>query len=375
MRRYLCAPDSFKGSLSATAAAKAMAEGIRACYPEAEIDECPIADGGEGTVDALIRATAGDFRTTRVADPLGRPVDATWGLLGGQEIPTAVIEVAAASGLTRLTAEERNPMLTSSFGTGQLMIDAAAKGAKRIVLGLGGSATTDGGGGIALALGIRFFDTEGKEFESFTGADLGRVHRIDDSERQLREVEIIICRDVDNPLTGSKGAAAIYGPQKGATPEQVIQLDQGLSQLGELWLEQLGVDVRTQAGAGAAGGIGGGVIAMLGAETRSGIATILNVVGFQRRVEGATLCLTGEGQLDMQSLTGKACMGVAQAAQAQGVATTAIVGRLDLENDAALQELGMSVVELAPGTSIEDSMQNAAQLLRDRSAAVVLGTA
>ena len=235
-----------------------MAEGIRACYPEAEIDECPIADGGEGTVDALVRATAGDFRTARVADPLGQPVDATWGLLGGQEIPTAVIEVAAASGLTQLTAEERNPMLTSSFGTGQLMIAAAAAGAKRIVLGLGGSATTDGGGGIALALGIRFFDTEGKELESFTGADLGRVHRIDDAQRQLQEVEIVICRDVDNPLTGPNGAAAIYGPQKGATPEQVIQLDQGLSQFAHLWLDQFGIDVRTQVGAGAAGGIGRG---------------------------------------------------------------------------------------------------------------------
>ena len=350
-----------------------MADGIRACYPDAEIDECPIADGGEGTVDTLVRATAGDFRTTRVDDPLGRPVDAAWGLLGGQDIPTAVIEVAAASGLTRLSAAERNPMRTSSFGTGQLMLAAAEAGAKRIMLGLGGSATTDGGGGIALALGIQFFDTEGKEFASFTGADLGRVHRIDAAQRQLRNVEIVICRDVDNPLTGPDGAAAIYGPQKGATPEQVNLLDQGLSQLSRLWLEQFGVDVRMQAGAGAAGGIGGGIVAMLGAETRPGIATILNVVGFQNRVKGATLCLTGEGQLDIQSLTGKACMGVAQLAQAQGVPTIAIVGRRDLKDDAALQKLGMCVVELSPGTAIEDSMHNAAQLLRDRTTAVVLG--
>lgn len=371
MRRYLCAPDSFKGSLSAPAAGAAMASGIRASFPDAVVDECPIADGGEGTVEALVRATAGEFRTTRVTDPLGRPIDATWGLLGKQEVPTAVIEMAAASGLTLLEAGERDPTRTSSFGTGQLMVAAAEAGAQRILLGLGGSATTDGGGGAAMALGVRFFDAAGVPLDSFTGADLERVQRIETSGRRFANLQIVICRDVDNLLTGPDGAAAVYGPQKGATPTQVTQLDHGLDHIAGIWAEQLGIEVRSEVGAGAAGGMGGGITAMLGAETRSGIETVLDVVGFRQRVRGAILCLTGEGQLDSQSLSGKACVGVAKAAQAEGVETVAIVGSLRLDDDSALREFGMRAIELAPGVSTEESMQGAAELLSERAAKAV----
>ncbi|MEE2885805.1 MAG: glycerate kinase [Planctomycetota bacterium] len=371
MRRYLCAPDSFKGSLSAPAAGAAMASGIRASFPDAVIDECPVADGGEGTVEALVRATAGEFRTTRVTDPLGRPIDATWGLLGKQEVPTAVIEMAAASGLTLLEAGERDPTRTSSFGTGQLMLAAAEAGAQRVLLGLGGSATTDGGGGAAMALGVRFFDAAGAPLDSFTGADLERVQRIETSGRRFANLQIVICRDVDNLLTGPDGAAAVYGPQKGATPTQVTQLDHGLDHIAGIWAEQLGIEVRSEVGAGAAGGMGGGITAMLGAETRSGIETVLDVVGFRQRVRGAILCLTGEGQLDSQSLSGKACVGVAKAAQAEGVETVAIVGSLRLDDDSALREFGMRAIELAPGVSTEESMQGAAELLSERAAKAV----
>lgn len=371
MRRYLCAPDSFKGSLSAPAACAAMATGIRASFPDAVVDECPVADGGEGTVEALVRATAGEFRTSRVTDPLGRPIDAKWGLLGKQDVPTAVIEVAAASGLTLVEAGERDPTRTSSFGTGQLMVAAAEAGAQRIVLGLGGSATTDGGGGAAMALGIQFLDAAGVPLGSFTGADLERVQRIETSGRRFPNLEIMICRDVDNPLTGPDGAAAVYGPQKGASSAQVTQLDHGLDHLAGIWAEQLGIDVRSQVGAGAAGGMGGGIVAMLGAKTRSGIETVLEVVGFRERVRGAILCLTGEGQLDSQSLTGKACVGVAKAARAEGVETAAIVGRLQLDSDSALREFGMRAIELAPGVSTEESMRRATEFLSTRTAAVV----
>lgn len=374
MRRYICAPDSFKGSLSAPAAAAAMAAGIRAGCPDAEIDECPIADGGEGTVEALVRATGGELRSSRVSDPLGRPIDATWGLLGGQRTPTAVVEVAAASGLTLLETRERDATKTSTFGTGQLMDAAARAGARRVILGLGGSATTDGGGGAAMALGVRFYDAHGIKLDSFCGADLQRVHRVDTASRRLDDIEIIICRDVDNPLTGPRGAAAVYGPQKGASESQVRQLDQGLEHLAGIWKEQLGVDVRAQVGAGAAGGMGGGIAAMLGADTRSGIATVLEAVGFAERVRSATLCLTGEGRLDSQSLTGKACVGVAQAARAAGVQTAAFVGQLESGGGSAWGELGMQVVEISGGITTQESMRRAAELLSARVTEFIRGS-
>lgn len=222
-----------------------------------------------------------------------------------------------------------------------------------------------------MALGVRFFDAAGVPLDSFTGADLERVQRIETSGRRFANLQIVICRDVDNLLTGPDGAAAVYGPQKGATPTQVTQLDHGLDHIAGIWAEQLGIEVRSEVGAGAAGGMGGGITAMLGAETRSGIETVLDVVGFRQRVRGAILCLTGEGQLDSQSLSGKACVGVAKAAQAEGVETVAIVGSLRLDDDSALREFGMRAIELAPGVSTEESMQGAAELLSERAAKAV----
>jgi glycerate kinase len=320
----------------------------------------------------LVRATDGEFCTTWVKNPLGAGIQARWGWLGDRRDATAVIEMAAASGLTLLSTGELDPLRTTTFGTGQLIAAAIATGARHILLGLGGSATHDGGCGAAMALGVRFFDAQRRRLETpIRGGDLGRIARIDTSGLNTGGASITICRDVDNPLCGPTGAAAVYAPQKGATAEQVARLDRDLARLGARWRDQLGVDVTTLAGAGAAGGMAGGLIAMLGATARPGIDVVLDAVGFDERIAGATLCLTGEGALDGQSLAGKACLGVAKAAHRAGVPTCAIVGRLRLVDDARLRAVSMTAVELAPGLATADSMERAAALLEARTAEVV----
>ncbi len=366
--KVLIAPDKFKGSLTASNAAKAMARGVRRAVATAQIDECPIADGGEGTVDALISATQGERIQTYVSQPhppFRRTVMATWGVLGGG-MNVAVIEMAAASGLVLVPAAERDPTKTSTYGTGELILAAAERGAKKIIVGIGGSATNDGGCGAAQALGVRFVTHAGSAITlPITGGMLCDIAGIDTSQvaRCIREMEIIVACDVRNPLTGPDGASAIYGSQKGATSDQVVALDRGLTHLAMLWRKELRKEVEAMPGAGAAGGLGGGLVAFLGARLQSGAELILTAVRFRERVRGCDLCLTGEGTLDEQSFSGKACAAVAQAAREAGVQTIALVGSMNITADQA-HHAGLSeVYVIGKGLTVEESMRRAPELV------------
>jgi len=375
-KRILCAPDSFKGSLSAVAASEAMAAGIRRALPDAEVDLCPVADGGEGTVAAMVAATRGELREAEVMGPTGQSVRACWGLLGQAptEPRTAVLEMAAASGLTLVPAGIRNPMKTTTYGTGQLLAAALDAGATRILLGLGGSATNDGGSGMAMALGTRFVDTSGTVIDvPISGELLPQIARIDVSgiDPRLHDTELLGLCDVWSPMTGPEGAAHTYGPQKGATEQQVQQLHAGLAHLAELFRQQLGVDVAQERGAGAAGGMGGGLLAFMGATLRSGIQMVLEYSGFDDRVRGCDLCLTGEGRLDGQSAVGKACIGVAKAARRHGVPTVALVGSTGRDVNKCL-DAGLAGYEvIGQGLSEHESMSRAAELLASAVGRVV----
>jgi len=314
--RILCAPDKFKGTLTAADAAGAMARGAER-VGRVETDCCPVADGGEGTLEALVAALGGRFEHVTVGDPLGRPVRASWAITpdGG----TAIVELARASGLALLSADERDPSRTTTYGTGELIAAAMRKGCEEIIVGIGGSATCDGGAGLAQALGARFFDSAGRLIEGpMTGGRLMAIARFEPPP----DVPLIrVASDVVNPLCGPEGAAAVYGPQKGATADQVAALERGLSHLAGI----VGGEP-AQAGAGASGGAGFGLAAMCGATLEPGINLVLEAVGFDVRCRCASLVLTGEGRLDEQSGYGKACSGVARAAARLGIPVTAIVG-------------------------------------------------
>lgn len=324
--RILVAPDSFKGTLSAVDVCRAVDEGIRRTHDDVDVELVPIADGGEGTVDAFVLAAGGQRHRTRVSGPYREAVDAEWAVLPDG---TAVVEIAAAAGLP-LVGTDRRTHDATTYGVGELIREAARSGAARLVVGLGGSASTDGGCGAAAACGVRFLDAAGTEFVP-TGADLTRIARIDTDglDRTVAKLAIEAMCDVDNPLTGEQGAAAVFGPQKGADPAMVRLLDDGLSHLAEVVRRDLGVDVVATPGAGAAGGLGGGMIAFLGAELRSGVEAVLDVVGFDERLRGAAAVVTGEGSFDAQSFHGKVVQGVARRAQRAGVPVHVLAGRVD----------------------------------------------
>lgn len=346
--RIIIAPDSYKGSMTAAEVATAMAKGVRRLFPEAELDLVPMADGGEGTVQALVDATGGRLITATVTGPLEEPVEATFGLLGDGQ--TAVIEMAQASGLPLVAPERRNPLLTTTYGTGELIRHALDQGARRLIIGIGGSATNDGGVGMAQALGARFLDANGEQIPAGGGA-LGALERIDLSklDPRLAATGITVACDVDNPFTGERGAAAVFGPQKGATPEVVQRLDANLRHLAALIRRDLGHDVEQVPGAGAAGGLGGGLLAFLGAELRRGVEIVVDAVGLTERCAGAALCLTGEGGTDFQTVRGKTPMGVARAAKAHGVPVICISGGLGREYH-QVYEVGIdAVTSIMPG--------------------------
>ncbi len=325
--KIVVAPDSFKGTLTAVEVAACIRRGLGRVLPEAEIVELPLADGGEGFVETMVAATGGAIEMVEVEDPLGRPIQAHFGMLPGRR--TAVIEMASASGLPLLEPAERNPLRTSTYGTGQLVHAALDRGARHILLGIGGSATVDGGLGMASALGVKFFDEQGVEIGK-TGGDLAELSSIDARSRdsRLRDTRVEVACDVDNPLTGERGAAAVFGPQKGATPDMVERLDSDLARLARVIQRDLGVEVDTVPGAGAAGGLGAGLLAFLGARLRSGVTLVLDHVGFEKVVAGADLVITGEGRLDGQTLHGKLPAGVARSAAALGCPTLALAGAL-----------------------------------------------
>lgn len=365
IRRVVVAPDSFKGSASARVAAEALARGLRRALPGVQVETVPMADGGEGTVEAVVEATGGRYVQTRVVGPLGEPVWARFGIVGDGS--TAVIEMAAASGLPLVPPHRRNPMVTTTFGTGELIRAALDEGVRRILVGIGGSATVDGGAGAAQALGVRLLDAEGRPL-GFGGGELGRLARIEMAGRdpRLAEVEVLVACDVTNPLYGPEGAAAVYGPQKGATPEMVAILDRHLRHLADLIRRDLGVDVSTLPGGGAAGGLGAGLVAFCGARLSPGVQLVMEAVRLQQRLAGADLVVTGEGAMDRQTRFGKTPAGVGLLARRLGVPAVAVVGTIgdDVDED-VLQACGLdAVLSMVPGPMpLDEAMARSEQLL------------
>ena len=364
--KIVIAPDSFKGSLAAPQVAEAIARGWQAVFPAAECLLRPMADGGEGTVDAVLAAAGGERRTCTVSGPLGTPVEAHWGWLDNG---TAVIEMAAASGLHRVAADQRDILRACSQGTGELIRQALDAGARHIILGLGGSATNDGGAGLLRALGVRLLDSAGQPLAP-GGAALARLAEIDLSglDPRLAQVPVLVAADVDNPLCGPHGASAVFGPQKGASPEQVRLLDAALTHYAERMAATLGTDHSTEPGAGAAGGLGFAARALLGARFRPGIAVVAELCGLAEAVQGADLVITGEGRLDAQTLHGKTPLGVARIAHAAGVPVIALAGSLG-EGYQRLYAAGLSAAfSLAPGPiDLRQACADAAALLQARA--------
>jgi len=326
--RIAVAPNAFKGTLTALEAATCIERGLTAALPGASIIKIPMADGGDGTAAAVVKATGGRRVTSRVSDPLGRKVAATWDLAGDGR--TAVIEMATASGLALLARQEWNPLVTSTFGTGELILKALGRKVRKVLVGIGGSATNDGGMGMACALGVKFLGRDGRELAHCGGGALRQLAHIDmrGLDRRLRDVEVEVACDVDNPLTGPRGAARVYGPQKGATPAMVRQLDAGLRQLAAVLRRDVGVDVGSAPGAGAAGGLGAGLMAFAGGRLRPGIDIVIEAVGLAGRLRGCDLVVTGEGRMDGQTVFGKAPAGVARVARSLGIPVIAICGSL-----------------------------------------------
>lgn len=365
------APDSFKGSLTAAEAASAISRGVQQVFPDAALVEAPMADGGEGTLAALVQSTGGRMVSRTVLGPLSAPVEAAFGMLGDEE--TAVIEMAAASGLLLVPPAERNPTITTTYGTGELIRAALDLNARRILVAIGGSATNDGGAGMIQALGGRLLRADGTLIGP-GGAALLELDTIDlsDLDPRLAEVELLVACDVDNPLTGPRGASAIYGPQKGATPEMVELLDRALGHLGDLIERDLGVDVRDRPGAGAAGGLGAGLMGFLGADLRPGIEVVMDAVRFDSMVEGATLVITGEGRTDGQTMAGKVPLGVARRAAQHGVPVIVISGAVTPDADALLDHNIAALLSITDGPiPLEEAMARAAELL-ERAAARAL---
>ncbi|HDL5699560.1 TPA: glycerate kinase [Mannheimia haemolytica] len=325
--KIVIAPDSFKESLTALEVAQAIQQGFARVFPEAEYQLVPMADGGEGSVQSLIDATHGSLQKISVIAPLANSVEAFFGLSGDKK--TAFIEMAAASGLHLVPIEQRNPLVTTSYGTGQLIKAALDLGVEKIILGIGGSATNDGGVGMLQALGARFLNTEQQEI-SFGGEALSQIQQIDLSslDSRLKQVEFEVACDVDNPLCGERGASAIFGPQKGATTEMVKTLDHALLHFAETVKSQLGIEIAEKAGAGAAGGMGGGLLLLPNVMLRSGVQIILEATELAEKLVDADLVVTGEGRMDAQSIAGKTPIGVAKTAKQFGKPVIAIVGSL-----------------------------------------------
>ncbi|HLO04593.1 MAG TPA: glycerate kinase [Symbiobacteriaceae bacterium] len=365
--RIILAPDSFKGSMTAVEAAAAMARGVRQVYPAAEVVELPLADGGEGTVDALVRGSGGELVTLPVRGPLGGPVEASFGLLGDGE--TAIIEMAAASGLLLVRPEQRNPGRTTTWGTGELIRAALDRGARQILVGLGGSATNDGGAGLLQALGARLLRADGTPIEP-GGEGLLELDQIDltNLDARLSAVDLVAACDVTNPLTGPTGASAVYGPQKGATPDQIERLDRALALFATVVARDLGRQVAQTPGAGAAGGVGAGLLA-LGARLAPGIELAMSSLRFAERLAGATLVLTGEGRTDGQTLAGKVPLGVARQAARAGVPTIVISGAVTLDAEALHGEGVAALLSVTDGPcSLAEAMAAGPALLERATA-------
>jgi glycerate kinase len=362
--RIVVAPDSFKGSASAVAVAKAMEQGVLSVFPKAKVIQIPIADGGEGTIEAFIVATGGQIITENVLGPLGNPIEAHWGILGDGE--TAVIEMAAASGLPLVPQEKRNPRITTTFGTGELIKAALDRGIRKLIIGIGGSATNDGGMGMACALGVRFLDAVGNSLPS-GGAALQQLVTIDVSQIDVRlaETAIVVACDVDNPLCGPRGASAIYGPQKGATREMIAELDASLAKFAAIAKSTTGKDVAEYPGAGAAGGLGAGLLLFTNAQLLPGVDIVLEAVRFADIAKDADLIITGEGRTDFQTACGKAPVGVSRIAKQYNIPTFCVSGSLGKQYE-EVYSLGidglMSII--SSPMNLAECMENALELIQ-----------
>jgi glycerate kinase len=360
--KILIAPDKFKGSLSAFEVADNIEKGILKVFPKAIVVKVPMADGGEGTVESLVDATGGKIIKTNVKDPLFRDIESFYGILGDGK--TAVIEMAAASGLYLLKDYERNPMITTTYGTGQLIKDALDRGCRRFIIAIGGSATNDGGAGMATALGVKFYDKDGIEI-GLGGGELSKIYSIDTSniDDRLKECEFIVACDVANPLIGENGASRVYGPQKGATKEMVEVLDKNLEHYGKLLEKYFNKKIIDVPGSGAAGGLGAGLMAFLNAQLKNGIEIIIETLKLEEKIKEADIVISGEGKIDFQTAFGKTISGIAKLCKKHNKPLIVIAGTVeDIEN---LYEIGVSSIFsiVEKPMSLEDAIKNAPTLL------------
>lgn len=328
MRRVVVASDSFKGSLSSEEVAIAVERGVLHVHKDCEVIKVSVADGGEGTTEALKKELNAELLTIETLNPLFRTISAAYAI--SKDGTTAIMEMASTSGLTLIAPHERNPMVTSTFGTGQMIKDAISRGCSKILIGIGGSATNDGGIGMLLALGYKFYDKDGNLLQG-RGEDLIKVKHIDCSGalKELKTTKFLVACDVNNPFYGENGAAYIYSPQKGANPNQVRELDKGLKNFSDVIIKELNVDISNIEGAGAAGGLGGAFLAFLNADLKKGIDLVLESIDFSNKIKGADLVITGEGKIDKQTVMGKTPQGVLNYTKKSGIKCVAICGCLD----------------------------------------------
>lgn len=365
--KIVIAPDSFKGSASAMEVAKAIEKGIKNYAPDVETVLVPVADGGEGTMDSLVSATGGKTVKVEVKNPLGETIIAEYGILGDGK--TCVIEMASASGLYLIPEEKRNPLKATTYGTGQLIKKALDDGCRNFILAIGGSATNDGGIGMLQALGMKLLDESGKEV-GFGGEELDRIVKIDDSEfdDRISKSSFLIASDVQNPLIGPDGASYVFGPQKGATPEMVELLDKKMESWANVVEKVTGISLHNRPGAGAAGGIGGAFQAFFPAEMRRGIDIVIEYTGLSKKLHGADVVFTGEGQIDFQTASGKTPMGVAQEAQKHGIPTIVITGSIGKGIDTLYQFGIKSIHSIVNGPmTLGEAMQRAPQLIEQKA--------
>ncbi len=363
--KIVIAPDSFKESLSAQEVAEQIEAGFKTIFPEAHYVKLPMADGGEGTVEAMVAATGGRTVAVQVTGPLGTQVEAFYGVTGDET--TAVIEMAAASGLALVPPELRNPMKTTSFGTGELIRQALDAGLRRLIIGIGGSATNDGGVGMLQALGVKFLQQEGRQEIGLGGAALESLAKIDTGglDPRLQGCHVMVACDVDNPLTGPRGASAVFGPQKGASPEMVAQLDENLCHFAHLVTRDLHRDIASVPGAGAAGGMGAALMAFLNAELRPGIEIVMEAIGLEDALAEADLVITGEGRIDGQTIYGKAPAGVARLAKQRGLPVIGFAGSLTTDAE-IVHEHGLDAIFSVVNRpcSLDEAFRDAGHTLR-----------
>ena len=361
--RILIAPDKFKGTLSAREVADAIADGLGEVLPNAKIDIVPMADGGEGTAEVISQALGGAWVKCKAHDPLGREIEARYGWIETQNL--AVIEMSEAAGMRRLKSDELNPEIANTFGVGEMILDAATRRVNQIIIGLGGSATNDGGFGMARALGFKFEYEHEQEHERGHVSDLIGLRRIR-KPRDLKLPKIIAAVDVRNPLLGENGATRVFGPQKGVTPDEIEKFERALARLADVVAEQFGFDYRNESGAGAAGGLGFGLMSFCGAKIRQGFDVVAEAVGLETKIKEVDLVITGEGSLDRQTLEGKTPAGVARLARKLGKRIFTFVGRAAEDHEVRALFDGV-YTNARPGMSEEENMKRAAEFLRENA--------